>query len=111
MAPLITAISSSRLSMGTLKNILECLVVDDVKIMEFQQIWADVVSEIVLDLAAQGLQQAIPSCLVTLRAPIYLNSCVNEAHLWTIFRGDSEEYVLPRNPRSNRETLCTSWLI
>lgn len=55
------------------KNVLECLIVDGVKMMEFQHVLADVEPELFLDLAAQGLQQAVPSCLVTLGAPIYLD--------------------------------------
>lgn len=41
--------------------------------MESQHILAQVESGIVLDLSAQGLQQAIPSCLLALRAQIYLD--------------------------------------
>lgn len=81
-----TAISSCKLNMDTFQNVLECLIVDDVKIMEFQQIFANVVSESVFDLAAQALQQAIPSCLITLRAPIYLNFVRQCGALWTTFR-------------------------
>jgi hypothetical protein len=51
-----TAVSSSRLNMDALQNVLECLIIDGVKTMEFQHIIADVETEIFLDLAAQGFR-------------------------------------------------------
>lgn len=59
--------------MDMLQPILECLIVDNMKMMEFQQIFPDVVSKVFLDRAVKSLQQAIPSRVVALRAPIYLD--------------------------------------
>lgn len=74
MVPLVAAISrGSRLDKTELRNLLQYLIVDDVEVMEFHHILADVEPEILVESGAQGLQQTIPSCLVTLRALIYLD--------------------------------------
>lgn len=60
--------------MDEAETVLKILIIDGVKVMEFQHILADVKPEILVELGAQGFQQAIPSCLVASRALIYLDS-------------------------------------
>ena len=68
-----TAVSSGKVNMDAWKSVLERLIFDDVKIMEFQHVFADIEPENVPEAAAQGFQQANPSCLIASRAAIYLD--------------------------------------